>query len=382
MRHYFVRLMLAISLSLLLCPSLSVADNITYGNPATKGVLPIMITAFADPSTGDVYPTTTSADLYVFSLFDTGSTKVRLDSVSAAALGGLTPLTSGTTTDVRINGMSAINPVTLTAPIFDFNPYKPQAEVQGVGVRVEAPANLAITLTGAPVANQVSAFIDYTNTITRGPYAFLGNQNVSGPDITFYQGSNSPFGYTPAVQVALSRTGTPGTVNGETSGERYLMYNVAFAEGATSVASPASGSIGVGTRFLYDTGTDVTLIDSDLAAALGFNINSPQFTFTVSGSLLPGFYLDSLIMTGLNGDTYTLLNVPVLVGEVEAAFDAVIGSNLFSQTKILFDGPGNTLGIGESGTVGPGTAVPEPSTMLLLGSGLLGLLGLRKKFKS
>jgi hypothetical protein len=41
-----------------------------------------------------------------------------------------------------------------------------------------------------------------------------------------------------------------------------------------------------------------------------------------------------------------------------------------------------TIGCGNANLMGKGTApVPEPATLLLLGSGLMGLAGFRKKFK-
>jgi hypothetical protein len=41
----------------------------------------------------------------------------------------------------------------------------------------------------------------------------------------------------------------------------------------------------------------------------------------------------------------------------------------------------NTVECGNDNLIGQTAPVPEPSTMLLLGSGLIGLLGFRKKFK-
>jgi hypothetical protein len=126
------------------------------------------------------------------------------------------------------------------------------------------------------------------------------------------------------------------------------MYNVSFNEGGLSWASPAGGEIsnGSGQRFLYDTGTTPTMLRQPLADALGLT-GTPEFYVEVGGVLLPGFYLDSITMTGVGG-TYTVLNAPVIVTTdlMGGAADAKIGSNLFSQTKLLFDGPAATLGIG------------------------------------
>jgi hypothetical protein len=366
MRYYFVRFMLAILLSVVISPNLSVADMTVSGSPIV-GDMPVMITAFANPSTGDVYPAG-GTDRYVFTYFDTGSTRVVLDSGTASFLG----LNNGASTDVRINGLAAIQDGTLYAPIYLSPPNgPPQAQVLGVGLKVDT--GLAATLIGGPVTNNVTAVIDYTSTITKGPYP--GDQYASGPDITFYQSPSSP-GYTPAIQVSLGRAYQTFTDNdGVSHGQTYLMYNVAFNEGVNSVASPGSGDLNLTeTKFLYDTGSNVTLVSPELAMLLGY---SQEFTQSVGGVDYPGFYLDSLTMTGLGG-MYTVLNAPVVVYTPIGFYDAIIGSNVFETTKILFDGTGNILGIGVSGT---GPEVPEPCTMILLGSGLLGLAGLRKKFK-
>jgi hypothetical protein len=82
-------------------------------------------------------------------------------------------------------------------------------------------------------------------------------------------------------------------------------------------------------------------------------------------------------MSGLGGD-YTILNAQVFVDTSAVPFggaaDAIIGSNLFRQTSLLFNGPTNSLGIGVRDAV----TVPEPATWALLISGLL-TLSLRRR---
>jgi len=349
-------------LSLLSCTAAQ-ADPITFSGAPTKGVLPTMITAFANAAGTDVLPAG-ATDYYVFTLFDTGSTRVYFDNSTAATLG----VSNGMVTDIRINGLGAIDPVTLEAPI-----YAGQAQAEVAGVPVSLPASPPdITLIGGPVTNEVMAVIDYSTLITRGPYAHLGGADVTGPDIMFYSETATP-SFIPAIDLSLQAFGNTGAG----LGQRYWMYDVSFNNGASSVASLAAGDMtGTHTRFLYDTGTNVTLIRDIWAATLGLT-GPADFAMTVDGALLSGYYLDSITMTGVGG-TYTVLGAPVLVTSsvLGGSADAIIGSNLFASSRLLFDGPGSTLSI-----EGPSeAAVPDPgSSLLLLGIGLAGLRACRKR---
>ena len=346
---------------LLLTPKLLLADPITVPSAPIRGQFPLMITAFANEAGTDVLPAG-ATDFYVFTYFDTGATRVFFDVDTAATLG----VTNGMVTDVRLNGLRAIDPATLLAPIYSGF----QAEVQDVPVRVPGAD---ITLIGGPVANAVEAVIDYTTLVTRGPYAFLGG-DVTGPDITFY-GAGADVGYTPSIELSMQPFGTTGPG----LGQRYWMYDIGFYDGAFGVASPAGGDMtGTSTRFLYDTGTNVTLLTDTLGTSLGLT-GPPDFIQSVSGVDRPGYYLDSITMNGAGG-LYTVLNAPVVVttDPLGGSADAIIGSNLFDSTQLLFDGPGARLGIGVAG-VPPDGSAPEPSTLWLAGGGLAAALARRRR---
>lgn len=349
------------------------------------GPLPLMI---YDLARGGVILPNNQNPLYLFGLFDTGSTLVAIQSFDAGLLGiapgnNTAANIASRTVEVRVNGLGAIDPGSLGAPIGS-----PFAAAQAsVGNIVVGPrTNVPITLVGAPVANQVLALLDYTTPVSRGPYPFpvpdagptqTNNNIADGFAITFFTPGNAAIP-TPEIQLSLERFGstTPSLIDAASNGQRYLLRNVAFAEGAAVLDDDPSAPTPL--NFFYDTGTTPTIISMGMANALGL---SGTGTFGCLGLSGNGHVIDSVRMTGAGG-TYTVNNASVCVdtsGDLINTFvgpnqevDAVIGSNLFDQVPVLFDGPGNRLGIGIS-------AVPAPATLLLLLGALPGLLIRRRR---
>jgi hypothetical protein len=330
----FVCVLLAV---LAMGPVTALAQSITVnGGPGTEvGKLPHVVATFV--LSGSVLP------VNVFTLFDTGADRVYFDPDTVETL-GITNLFVNEllVMDIRLVGMGALDPASLGTPVY---PGTPQAELLGITTSlVSSPRDR--TLLGGPVTQLIKAVIDYNNILTIGPYLDDPDSEIfQGPNITFCP-PGSEVGFAPSItlnlQSILSIT-PPATAKGK----RYLMYDISFNEGTNSVASNSisDGNTNVqGKRFLFDTGTTVTELDDDYADDLGLDLSDPPFRTPLGGSNVPGFYLDSITMSGPEG-TFTVTNAPVVVVDLGLSLTAVIGSNIFSQVKLLWDGPEAKLGI-------------------------------------
>jgi Aspartyl protease/Thrombospondin type 3 repeat len=317
-------------------------------------------------ATGDTLPVGINSILYLFGVFDTGSTVVMINNGAPA---GITPDTQllglcspGATcvdpdpflpTDLTVRewGLGAVDPVNLGAPLDT-----PQAEVQTIQVR--PGTGTTPTLIGAPVAARTVAVIDYPTIVTR-TYDF---GPVSAPDITFYPEAD------PGIPVAtflfpLEHRGSFGNaLDGASTGPRFMMRTATLENGVHTVSGQDFG-------FLYDTGSTTTAVTEDLALQLGIDstVDPPADTFTVNTVngpvVVKGYVVDRFSLVTADGlHEYALDHVliyvhPNLQNPTRPAFpngiDVVVGSNYFAHERVVFNGPAIELGLFTANSTDP-----------------------------
>lgn len=362
------------------------------GSGRRFGQLPKHVTFLVNTSgvTEDVYPVggtgCNAPCLYLFSLFDTGSNVVMIES-ALTALHSLTltpnPLWD---VDVRINGHGALGAGSNPGAPFGQPGTSGGAQAHSGVLRV-APRNQTVIeeetqtdasgtpvggfvgvnymLAGTPVANKVVARIDYTNTVTKGPWTFAAAPfTITAPDIQFFQ-PGDPGIPSPTLTLFLEGFGTAAAATDGTKDQRHFLQNVTFSNGGNTVYDEQTLTNPV--RFFYDSASTVTVINQAMATALGAMPASPNSGAACS-SLNPVNFvqLDSITVVGMDSSnqlaTYQISNAEVcvdVVGNIVTAnyadpanptgpprmVDAIIGSNLFDQANVLWNGPERTLGI-------------------------------------
>jgi hypothetical protein len=96
-------------------------------------------------------------------------------------------------------------------------------------------------------------------------------------------------------------------------------------------------------NFLFDTGSQLTVISTATAQALGLDLNHPTTTLDVQGvggtETVPGFTVSSLVLPTSAGGTLTFTNVPVYVLDVADGIDGILGMNLLDTADSFLYNP-------------------------------------------
>lgn len=212
------------------------------------------------------------------------------------------------------------------------------------------------TVVGTPISVYYVTSINNDNPIS---VTYDGN-NYTAPDIKFYSHTDDDIPeYSNRIPLNLIPTGAydvqyfpdldfdtlymlpliPSTI-GSLLQSLFFVSSVDLIEGTKSAVDKD--------RFMFDTGAQVTVISSAIAARLGLNPSKPDFEVEiqdVTGGLTyePGFYVDSIKMAAL-GDWLNFTNVPVVMIDIDSPeggyLDGIIGMNLFTEFNLVLYGGG------------------------------------------
>jgi hypothetical protein len=212
------------------------------------------------------------------------------------------------------------------------------------------------TAIGSPLAIYFTAVF---NNETQIAVSHDGN-DFNGPDIRIYQQDDSripiyantiplelrPLGaasvqYVPTITEEFDfEPGSPSVVTGTSSQSIFFVSSVDLYQGIHTAIDK--------TRFMFDTGAQITVIGSRIGARLGINPAEPDFEVEIVGVtgvsiMAPGFYIDEIDIPAL-GEWLSFTNVPVVLLDVPSpeggTADGIIGMNLFADLNFVLRGGG------------------------------------------
>ncbi|MFH1369844.1 MAG: aspartyl protease family protein [Planctomycetota bacterium] len=252
---------------------------------------------------------------------------------------------------IFVDGLGAIEPSGL---LLDRSGMMGQSNVAIVVGQGGSPVDLP-TAIGSPLSVYFTAvfYNDTPITVTRGTDEF------TAPDIRIYQQDDVSIPtYSNLIPLELRPLGgvsvqyvfdpydldfpptSPSVIIGNSSQSIFFVASVDLYEGSHSAIDK--------TRFMFDTGAQVTVIGSRVAARLALNPADPNFEVEIQGITgnpitAPGFYIDSIDIPAL-GEWLSLTNVPVILLDVPSpeggTVDGIIGMNLFADLNFVLRGGG------------------------------------------
>lgn len=336
----------------------------------------------AVPKTGPIpsyLRTSTDPNALVVGIFDTGASA----HVFSNAAGNSLNLYGGgymTTNELDISGVTGSVSARVSKPIGVYIDGLYAANSYGLGdtSAMVGETNTAVVVgktpppggpdlpnaIGTPLSVYYTAVIKNETPVTRS----YGGQEYTAPHIRFYEQGDPaipeydqiiPLELRPLGAVNVQYTisldfldlldpfgnfsyepGTPSIIIGNLSQSVFFVHSVDIYHGMFSALDK--------TRFMLDTGAQVTTIGKRIAARLNLNPNTPDFEVEIQGvtgdiSYEPGFYIDELRIPALGG-WQIFRNVPVVLLDVFSpeggTVDGIIGMNLFNEFNMVLAGGG------------------------------------------
>jgi hypothetical protein len=136
---------------------------------------------------------------------------------------------------------------------------------------------------------------------------------------------------------------SPSIITGTSSQSLFFVASVDLHNGSYSAIDK--------TRFMLDTGAQITVVGSRVASRLNLKPAQPDFEVEIEGVsgetiMAPGFYIDQLDIPAL-GDWMSFTNIPVIMLDIPSpeggTLDGIIGMNLFANTNFVLRGGGFML---------------------------------------
>jgi predicted aspartyl protease len=133
---------------------------------------------------------------------------------------------------------------------------------------------------------------------------------------------------------------SPSVIIGNLSQSLFFVHSVDLYEGDKSAIDK--------NRFMLDTGAQITVVGSRIAARLQLDLTAPEFQADIEGVTgdvitAPGFYVDAIEIPALGG-WFRATQVPVVYLDVSSpeggTADGIIGMNLFLDFNLIVRGGG------------------------------------------
>ena len=308
---------------------------------------------------------------FAIGIFDCGASAHVMGN-TAATNAGIFSADLITTSEVEISGVTGSVSAHVSYPLGLFIDGLNSISQSGLNdSNMIGQSNVAIavgkgdsSLPDLPVAIGSPMSIYYTTVINNDKKFTIehNGEYFTAPDIRFYehddpcipQYSNSiplelrPLGAV-SVQYIISLEfnedlelfpGSPSVIVGNLSQSLFFVHSVDLYDGSNEAIDKD--------RFMLDTGAQVTVVGSRIAARLGLNPDANEFQVEIEGVtgdsiMAPGFYIDELQIPAL-GQWLSFTDIPVILLDIASpeggTLDGIIGMNLFEGFNLVLKGGG------------------------------------------